>query len=187
MVLALSCSTLSSLVAGDAFDRLFTVKWLSRPACIVNMAFLLVVGASLVFAFKIDSKSLKKVAWEEREKILMRGLEHQVGVSQRRWVCNIWSCSGTKTDQPQDFRALESLRRKSFQFMFSWHLNLFKLKPAHIFQETQDHQQGQTCGQMCSAVSMAKRLVSRADASIVSHCISLVLSHQPLVWQRFAI
>ena len=38
------------------------------------MAFLLVFGVSLVFAFKIDSSSLKKVPREEREKILMRGL-----------------------------------------------------------------------------------------------------------------
>ena len=71
--------------------------------------------------------------------------------------------------------------------MFSWHLNMFKLNPSRIFQEMQDHPQSQICGQMCAVVSMAKSLVSRADASIVSHCISLVLSHQPLVWQRFAI
>ena len=74
VVLALSCSTLDSLLARDAFDRLFTVKWLSRPPCIVNMAFLLVAGVSFVFACKLDSNSLKKVPREEREKILMRGL-----------------------------------------------------------------------------------------------------------------
>ena len=71
---ALSCSTVGSLFARDAFDRLFSVKWLSRPACIVNMAFLLLVGVSLAFACTIDSNSLQKVPREEREKILMRGL-----------------------------------------------------------------------------------------------------------------
>ena len=74
MALALSCSTLRSLLARDAFDRLLSAKWLSRPACIVNLAFLLMVGGSLAFACKIDSNSVKKVPREEREKILMRGL-----------------------------------------------------------------------------------------------------------------
>ena len=74
MVLAVSCSTLSSLTSSDAFRRLFAVKWLSRPACVVNVAFLAIVGVALAFASKSDSNALKKVPWEEREKILMRGL-----------------------------------------------------------------------------------------------------------------
>ena len=72
--MALSCSTLRSLTARDAFGRLFTMKWLSRPACVVNVAFLAIVGIALAFAYKIDNDGLKKVPWEEREKILMRAL-----------------------------------------------------------------------------------------------------------------
>ena len=72
MVLALRCSTIEGLMTGDAFDRLLTFEWLSRPACILNLLFLLIVGIALGFASKIDGKSFNKVPREEREQILMR-------------------------------------------------------------------------------------------------------------------
>ena len=73
-MLALTCSTMGGLITRDAFDRLLTLEWLSRPASILNLLFLLIVGVALAFACKIDSSSFNKIPQKEREQILMRGL-----------------------------------------------------------------------------------------------------------------
>ena len=74
VVLTLHCSTISGLMTRDAFHRLLSIEWLARPACILNLLFLLIIGVAFPFACKIDSSFFEKLPREERERILMRRL-----------------------------------------------------------------------------------------------------------------
>ena len=72
IVLALTCSTISTLLSSDAFSKLQNTTWLSELPAILNFAFHLLGGLCVVLAWLYDRKLERVVPWRERELVLMQ-------------------------------------------------------------------------------------------------------------------
>ncbi|CAE7266699.1 unnamed protein product, partial [Symbiodinium sp. CCMP2456] len=76
--LALSCSTLSSLVNLEALKKMAQPEWLQRPAAVVTFLSALVFLLALLMTHRWDQQSLKTLPWNERENLLMRDLKASI-------------------------------------------------------------------------------------------------------------
>ena len=72
IVLALTCSTISSLFSSDAFSKLQNTAWLTEAPAILNITFHLLGVLFVVLAWLYDCKLERVVPWEERELVLMQ-------------------------------------------------------------------------------------------------------------------
>ena len=72
IVLALTCSTISTLFSSDSFSKLQNTAWLSETPAILNFAFHLLGVLCVVGAWLYDCKLERVVPWEERELVLMQ-------------------------------------------------------------------------------------------------------------------
>eukprot|EP00435_Cladocopium_sp_Y103_P062705 s1141_g24.t1 len=72
IVLALTCSTISTLLSGSAFARLQDTSWLLSAPSILNIVFHVLGVISVLLACLYDRKKEQTIPWEEREVVLMR-------------------------------------------------------------------------------------------------------------------
>ena len=73
IVLALSCSTISTLLSARAFEKLGkNSSWLKSTPSILNIVFHVLGAACIVVAWLYDRKQEKLIPWAEREVVLMR-------------------------------------------------------------------------------------------------------------------
>ena len=72
IALALSCSTLSSLLSGTGFANLLKDGWLLSGPSILNMVFHGLGMVCVLLAWRYDRQQEIAVPWEERDLILMR-------------------------------------------------------------------------------------------------------------------
>lgn len=72
IVLALTCSTISTLLSGSAFAKLQDTSWLSSTPSILNMLFHACGVICVILAWLYDCKQERTVPREERELVLMQ-------------------------------------------------------------------------------------------------------------------
>lgn len=72
IVLALTCSTISTLLSGSAFAKLQDTSWLSSTPSILNMLFHVCGMICFILAWLYDCKQERIIPQEERELILMQ-------------------------------------------------------------------------------------------------------------------
>lgn len=100
ILLVLKCSTFSTLMTKEAFEKLQDPSWLESPSSILNIIFHVLGVVSIVLAWLYDRKQERLVPWEEREMILMREKAeegqskkaHRVSEMEEEGVPKTWSC-----------------------------------------------------------------------------------------------
>ena len=83
VVLALTCSTISSLLSGEAFERLPDPAWLGSPPFILNIVFHMFGVVCTVLAWLHDRKQERLFPWAAREVVLLRVKEEEEGEAYR--------------------------------------------------------------------------------------------------------
>ena len=155
IVLALSCSTISTLLSSDAFSKLQNTAWLAETPAILNFAFHLLGVLCVLVAWLYDRKLERVVPWRERELVLMQVKDVEEKEEEQRDSAprpTFWT-DGGEAPRPSRWSRCMACFNSSMEYV--------------------SHASGGD-----SAVDALKEVAGNADIAAVNRAISSIQSHK---------
>eukprot|EP00435_Cladocopium_sp_Y103_P033486 s2534_g8.t1 len=168
IVLALECSTFSSLMNEAGFQRLSRTEWLGRPASLVSFSILAVFAFALSGAALADRRASETIPWVATENMLMRVKEKEKPKEE--------ADGQTGAGATEDEQTKQEMSKKESAAGGDWELpSIFRMFRGMV-ESLLDMLSQATGG--ANFVDEIKEVIASADTGTLNRSIGMIQSHR---------